>query len=155
MKRLVVYYSRTGTTKKISEEIAKALGADLDEIVDLKSRKGIIGWLRSGRDSQVRKTTEIQVQKNPEDYDMIIIGTAIWANNMTPAARTYLTKYSLKNKKVAFFTTQGGDEPVGAIAEMKKLAAESEFIATLSIRQNDVKENRYEARLSAFLEQLK
>ena len=34
MKQLVVYYSRTGNTKKIGQEIATALGADLDEIVD-------------------------------------------------------------------------------------------------------------------------
>ena len=155
MKRLVTYYSRTGTTKRIGEEIATSLGADLDEILDQKSRKGIIGWLRAGRDSQTYKMTEIKVQKNPNDYDMIIIGTPIWANNLTPPVRTYLTQYSLKGKKVAFFTTQGGDEPIGALAEMKERVAESEIIATLSIKQNFVKTNNYEAQLSAFLARLK
>ena len=154
MKRLVTYYSRTGTTKQIGEEIAAALGADLDAILDQKSRKGVLGWLRAGRDSQTDKMTEIKVQKNPNDYDMIIIGTPIWANNLTPAVRTYLTKYSLKGKKVAFFTTQGGDEPKTALAEMKELAVESDIIATLSIKQDDVKASRYEAKLSAFLERL-
>ena len=155
MKRLVTYYSRTGTTKRIGEEIATALGADLDEILDQKSRKGIIGWLRAGRDSQTYKMTEIKVQKNPNDYDMIIIGTPIWANNLTPPVRTYLTQYPLKGKKVAFFTTQGGDEPIDALAEMKERVVESEIIATLSIKQNFVKTNNYEAQLSAFLARLK
>ncbi len=155
MKRLVTYYSRTGTTKRIGEEIATSLGADLDEILDQKSRKGIIGWLRAGRDSQTYKMTEIKVQKNPNDYDMIIIGTPIWANNLTPPVRTYLTQYSFKGKKVAFFTTQGGDEPIDALAEMKERVAESEIIATLSIKQNFVKTNNYEARLSSFLEHLR
>jgi flavodoxin len=155
MKRLVIFYTRTGTTKKIGEEIAKALGADSDEIVDQKSRKGVLGWLRAGRDSQVLKTTEIKVQKTPDDYDMLIIGTPIWANNLTPAVRTYLTTYSFKGKKMAFFTTQGGEEPVDAIAKMKEMAAGSEVIATLSIQRDDVKANKYEAQLAAFLERLK
>jgi flavodoxin len=155
MKRLVTYYSRTGTTKRIGQEITQSLKADSDEILDQKSRKGIIGWLRAGRDSQTDKLTEIKVQKNPNDYDMLIIGTPIWASNLTPAVRTYLTKYTLKGKKVAFFTTQGGDEPTDALAEMKELAAESEIIATLSIKQANVKANEYKAELSAFLEHLR
>ncbi|MFW9985430.1 MAG: flavodoxin family protein [Candidatus Odinarchaeota archaeon] len=155
MKRLVIYYSRTGTTKRIGEKIAASLVADLDEILDQKSRKGVIGWLRAGRDSQTDKMTEIKVQKNPNDYDMIIIGTPIWANNFTPAVRTYLTQFSLKGKKVAFFTTQGGDEPIDALAEMKEMVTESDIIATLSIKQDFVKANNYEAQLSAFLEHLR
>ncbi|MFX1492385.1 MAG: flavodoxin family protein [Promethearchaeota archaeon] len=155
MKRLVIYYSRTGTTKRIGEEIAASLGADLDEILDQKSRKGVIGWLRAGRDSQTDKMTEIKVQKNPNGYDMIIIGTPIWANNFTPAVRTYLTQFSLKGKKVAFFTTQGGDEPIDALAEMKEMVTESDIIATLSIKQDFVKANNYEAQLSVFLEHLR
>ena len=93
--------------------------------------------------------------ETPEDYDMIIIGTPIWSEKMTPAVRAYLTNYHLTSKKVAFFTTQGGDEPVEAIAEMEEMAAESEVIGALSIRQDDVKANRYEARLMAFVERLK
>lgn len=61
MKRLVVYYSRTGTTKRIGEEIAEALGADSVEIFDQKSREGMIGWLKAGWDARRRKVTEIKV----------------------------------------------------------------------------------------------
>ncbi|MBE3088681.1 MAG: flavodoxin family protein, partial [Actinobacteria bacterium] len=42
---LVVYYSRTGTTRKVAEYITKQLGADMEEIIDMKKRSGIWGFL--------------------------------------------------------------------------------------------------------------
>ena len=155
MKRLVVYYSRTGTTKRIGEEIATALGADVDEIVDQKSRNGPIGWLKSGRDAIWQTLTDITVQKSPKDYDMIIIGTPIWSGKMTPAVRTYLTNNHFGNKKVAFYTTQGSDDSPKTVTEMESMVAPSKVIGTLRIKQEDIKTSRYEARLLAFVEQLK
>ncbi|HBP51341.1 TPA: flavodoxin, partial [Candidatus Shapirobacteria bacterium] len=51
MKTLVVFYSRTGNTRRMGELIAQKLHADIDEIIDQKSRSGIIGWILSGRDA--------------------------------------------------------------------------------------------------------
>ncbi len=79
MKSLVVYYSRTGKTKTAGEAIAKELGADREEIIDMKKRTGLkpIRWLIAGMDARRKKLTNIRTQKKPESYDMIIIGTPI------------------------------------------------------------------------------
>ena len=70
-KALVVYYSRTGTTAKVGKAIAEALGADLEEITDKTSRKGITGWLKGGKDSLTKKTTPIgEIQNDPAAYDL-------------------------------------------------------------------------------------
>ncbi len=45
MKVLIVYYSRSGQTRNIAEVIAKKLGAELEEIVDHRNRKGLLGFL--------------------------------------------------------------------------------------------------------------
>ena len=55
MKTLVVLYSRTGTTKKVGEEIAAALKADVEEIIDTKKRSGPIGYVQAGRDAMKKK----------------------------------------------------------------------------------------------------
>ncbi|MCK4272271.1 flavodoxin family protein [bacterium] len=51
MKSLVVFYSRTGNTRRVAEMIAQGLDAILQELVDKKSRKGPIALLRAGRDA--------------------------------------------------------------------------------------------------------
>ena len=48
---LVVYFSRTGHTRVLAEGIARALGADLEEIRDRTDRTGLLGWLRSGAET--------------------------------------------------------------------------------------------------------
>ncbi len=106
-KILVVYYSRTGNTKKVALNLAKKINADCEEIIDLKERNRIIiGWLVSGKDATMKKMTEIEFKKDPSKYDLVIIGTPVWSWTVTPAIRTYLSEN--KFKKVAFFCTNGG-----------------------------------------------
>jgi flavodoxin len=155
MKSLVVYYSRTGTTKTVGKAIAKELKADSDEIIDLKNRLGPINWFIAGGDAKRRKLTKIRVKKKPESYDMIIIGTPIWAKNMTPAVRTYLTNHKLNGKKVCFFCTSGGDKVQNAFAEMKKLAPKSAMVGKLGIRMQEVKSDSYEEKIKSFVKSLK
>jgi flavodoxin len=155
MKSLVVYYSRTGTTKTVGKAIAKELKADSDEIIDLKKRLGPINWIIAGSDATRRKLTKIKVKKKPESYDMIIIGTPIWGKNMTPAVRTYLTNNDLNRKKVGFFCTSGGNNVKKAFAEMKKLAPKSAIVGKLGIRMQEVKSDSYEEKVKSFVKSLK
>ena len=155
MKSLVVYYSRTGTTKTVGKAIAKELKADLDEIIDLKKRLGPINWLIAGWDATRRRLTKIKTQKKPERYDMIIIGTPIWGKNMVPAVRTYLTNNDLNRKKVGFFCTSGGDNVKKAFAEMKELAPKSAIVGKFDIRMREVKSDSYEEKVKSFVKNLK
>jgi len=102
MKTLVIYYTRTGNAKFLAETIVAELGADIEEVIDLKKRQGTFGWLSAGRDATGGKETEIDpTKRTPTDYDLIIIGQPVWAGNPTPAIRTYLKKNDLSGKKVA------------------------------------------------------
>jgi flavodoxin len=106
MKSLVVYYTRTGKTRFVAETIAAQLGADIEEIVDQKKRGGVLGWIMSGKDASRKSLTEIaQTTKLPQDYDLIVIGTPIWAWSPTPAIRSYIKQNSLVGKKVALVYT--------------------------------------------------
>jgi flavodoxin len=120
MKVLVTYYSRTGNTRKVAEKIAKILKADLDEIKDLTDRSGPKGWLFGGRDASRKYPTEIRYKKDPKDYDLVVIGTPIWAWTVTPAVRTYLSQK--KFPKVAFFATCGGSGIEKTFEEMERLS---------------------------------
>ena len=76
---LVVYYSRTGGTRKVAEYIAKQLGADIEEIIDMKKRSGIWGFLTGARDALRRKETEInEIKKDSSKYDLVIAGSPMF-----------------------------------------------------------------------------
>jgi flavodoxin len=78
MKTLVIFYSRTGFTKKIAEEIAKKLDAEIEQIKDLRNRKGFFGFLISGYEAVTKKLAKIaQIEKNPTQYDLIVVSSEV------------------------------------------------------------------------------
>lgn len=48
-KIMIVYYSRTGNTHKVAEDMASRLGAGTERLIDRKNRKGLLGYIKSGR----------------------------------------------------------------------------------------------------------
>jgi flavodoxin len=111
MKPLVIYYSLTGNTRFIAENIALEAGADVLEIRTAKPIKmRIILWNIIGALQVItRFMPRLRFfDRNPYSYDLIIIGTPVWAGNYAPAIRTLLHKIDLSNKKVAIFCCHSG-----------------------------------------------
>jgi len=148
MKILVAYYSRTGTTKKVAEEISKTLKADLDEIVDKKNRTGALGYVIAGKDASLKKLTEINFKKDPKNYDLVILGTPTWAWKMTPALRTYLNQNNSKLKNLAYFVTMGGSGGDSVIKEIEKIVNKSG--EKLILTTKEVISNNYKDKVKSF-----
>ncbi len=143
MKTLVICYTRTGNAKFLAETIAAELGADVEEVVDLKNRKGRLAFLSDGRDAMQGRETEIApAKRTPTDYDLMIIGQPVWAGNPTPAIRTYLNKSDLSGKKVALFFSDSSDQ---AIEKTKGLMLNSTFVGELALPAKAF-ENKEEAK---------
>ncbi|MEM2902803.1 MAG: flavodoxin [Candidatus Bathyarchaeia archaeon] len=141
MRTLVVFYSRTGNTRLVSEAIARSLNADVEEIKDKKSRDGILGFLRSGYEAIFGRLSCIEpTEKGPEGYDLVIIGSPVWAGRLSSPVRTYMSLYGNKIKKVAFFATCS----VGSgkiFKQMKEISKPP--IAALEIKEREVLSGDY------------
>lgn len=154
MQSLIVYYSRTGKTKIIAEELTKALQCDAEELIDTVNRKGPLGFLNSGRQAGNRSLTKlVPVKKDPSQYDIVIIGTPIWGRNMSTPVRTYLTEYKEKFKNVAFFCTEGSKGGETAFKEMGEVTGKQPR-ATLTVTAADLKGN-YAEKVTKFAGELK
>ncbi len=139
MKALVVYYSRTGKTKIVADELIKALQCDVEEIVDTVNRSGPLGWLNSGRQAGSGALTKLEpVKKDPSQYDLVIIGTPIWARHVSTPVRTYLTENKEKFKNLAFYCTEGSTGSETAFKEMGEIAGKQPKV-TLTITTADLK----------------
>lgn len=120
MQTLVIYYSRTGNTKFVAEKIADQLNAEASEVLDKKSRKGRLAFVTGGYESKRKKLTEIEISKTIDNYDLVIIGSPVWADGITPAIRTFIKKNDFSDKQVAIFVTLKGDNPEKALENMKE-----------------------------------
>jgi flavodoxin len=156
MKILVAFYSKTGKTKTVAQELAKNLKADIEEIIDLKDRSGIRGWLESGRDGMKGYLTEIKdVNKNPKNYDLVIVGTPVWGWNSTPAIRTYLTKYKNDFNKIVIFTTSGGTDPEKTVTGLKTVLEGKKILDFEGWNDTDFKDKeKYQEKLTRFGERI-
>jgi flavodoxin len=148
---LLVYYSRTGTTRQVGVEIARGLSCDIEAIVDRKKRNGLLGLLTAGKDALFRTLTRIQPLGNdPADYDLVIIGTPVWAGSMCPAVRTLLKQHRGQFQKVALFVTTVRfciDRTLSAMAGLSGAAP----VATFGARAGPLKAGKCADRIDAFI----
>jgi len=154
MKPLIVFYSRSGSTKKVARELAALMSCGIDEILDVQSRKGVSGYLRSGKEAMKKIIPEIlPAGKNPEIYDLVIIGTPVWGWSLSSPVRAYALKNKEKFKRVAFFCTMGGSGGKNAFAELKGVCGK-EPVALLELRTAEMQKPGYALKLKGFADQI-
>lgn len=111
MKILVVFYSLDGNTKLIAESIAEAVNGDLLEIKPVKeiTRNNFLKIFAGGKQAITKAEPELMpFNVKPQDYDVIFIGTPVWAWTFAPALRTFFRDVKLKDKKIGLFCCHGG-----------------------------------------------
>ncbi len=114
--------------------MAEAMGADLVEIKPKKELKGVLAYIVGGFQAIHKKTPEIlPLGKDPKDYDLIVIGTPVWASNFAPPIRTFLVNAGLKGKKIALFCCYGG-QAGKTFDEMKKLLEGNEIVGEIGFK---------------------
>jgi len=151
MNSLIVYYSRTGTTRTVAEKLAALLDCPIEEIKDTQNRYGFIGFMRSGYQAYRKKLTTITPPENaPAEFDLVLIGTPVWAGTLSVPIRTYIHQYKEVFPAVAFFSTNGDEDQLGLFREMEHLCGKHP-LSTVSIPAKTVKNGEYMTQLKRFL----
>ena len=94
-------------------------------------------YVWGGRQIVRQKEPElIPFDRKPEDYDLIFIGTPVWAWTFTPALRTFLSTVKLQNKKIALFCCHGGQvgktfDKIKALLDGNIILGETDFEESL------------------------
>lgn len=129
-KKLVAYFSASGTTARVAKDLAQAAGADLYEIkpaepytsedlnwMNRKSRSSIEMNDRSFRPAIAGKDANIAA------YDTILLGFPIWWGVAPTVVNTFLETYDFSGKKIVLFATSGGSGFGPTARELKKSVA--------------------------------
>ncbi len=110
-KVLVVFYSLTGNTKFVAETIKDTINADLLEIKPIKEYKseGMSKYVWGGMQAVMSSKPKLEtIDIDLSLYDLIFLGTPIWAWNISPPMRSFLKKFSLNEKEVAIWMCSAG-----------------------------------------------
>lgn len=125
-KNLVAYFSATGVTKEVAQNLAKAADADIYEIKPaVPYTDADLNWL----DQKARSTVEMKDwNSRPEmvkdkfsvdKYDTIFLGFPIWWYIAPTIINTFLERHDFSNKKIVLFATSGGSRFGSTIENLK------------------------------------
>jgi flavodoxin len=135
MKTLVLYYSYEGTTATIAAAIAEHLGADQERlsVINEPKKNGFGKFVWGGSQVFMKRLPKIEPLKHdPSAYDLLILGTPVWAGNYAPAIRTLFHTFRFSGKKTAFFYTDLGGP--GRVEEnMEKELSKSTIVGRLHL----------------------
>ena len=122
-KVLVIYYSQTGNTKLVAEEIAAKLGADIEEIVAVNPYDGDFMQTieRCMKEREEGVIPEIKPLKSKiAKYDVIFLGYPVWFGTVAPPVATFLKDVDLSGKTIVPFCTFGSGGLESSLRDLEK-----------------------------------
>ena len=134
-KTLVVYFSASGTTRKIAEMIAEVGDFSLYEITPKELyTSDDLNWMNKKSRSSVEMSNKkirpeiTDTDAHIKEYDTIILGFPIWWYVAPTIVNTFLEKYDFSCKKIVLFATSGGSGFGNTVKELKPSAPGAEIV---------------------------
>ena len=133
MKTVVIYYSYEGNSALIAGIIKDAIKTDVFEIktADSKKRGGFAKYAWGGAQAVLNKKPALQpLSVDVNGYDLVILGTPVWAGSPAPALVSFLDKTKISGKKIAIFCCNGGGKG-NVFGKLKALLPGNTFVGEI------------------------
>ena len=135
-KALVVYFSWSGNTERVAEEIQRQTGADLFEIVPeapYPDEYAVLTELAQEERRQGVRPSISGTVDGIDGYDTLYLGYPIWWGDMPMVLYTFLESYDLSGKQIAPFCTSGGSGLSGTVDAIRATVPEAEVLEGLHL----------------------
>lgn len=123
MKSIVVYYSRSGNTKKVADRIRKRFLSD-ELVIEPKEKYGNYVSALIRMEMEVIKDKSVEF-KNPNydfsDYDVVFLGFPVWGKEMPDFMQNYISVCDFSGKTVIPFATAGTNGREKALKSVEKI----------------------------------
>lgn len=136
MKTGIIYFSLEGNTKYVAEKIAKEINADLIRLVPEKEYpKGKFAkYFWCGKSALFKESPKLKnYDFDPDLYDLLLLGTPIWAGTFAPPLRTFLREHKIMGKQVSIFVTCSGGSAEKSFSQIEKEISENNIISKIKI----------------------
>ena len=106
---LVAFFSYSGTTQSVAEQLSSRIGEDLFEIAPAEEYSSL--YLRSNREIRRGERPELSAEvENMEEYDIVFVGYPVWFHATPAPVNSFLESYDLTDKLIIPFCTSGGSD---------------------------------------------
>ncbi|MGQ9515319.1 MAG: flavodoxin [Thermoproteota archaeon] len=139
---LVAYFSHSGNTRVIANQIHDGVGGDIFEIVAKDPYPSdydeVVKQARKELKEQYRPKLKTKVD-NMEAYDVVFVGYPNWCSTIPMPVATFLSEYDFSGKTIIPFCTHGGSRLGRSVSDIKELCPHSTILDGLPVRDRDVK----------------
>ena len=136
-KVLVLYYSQTGVTKTVAEELQARLGADIEAVQAVVPYDGdfMATIERSRQEMESGAFPDIEPLKvDVRDYDVVFLGFPIWFGTYATPIATLLNTTDFSGKKIVPFCTFGSGGLESSVKALTERLADSEILPGYGVR---------------------
>jgi flavodoxin len=155
-KILLAYFSHSGNTREIANQIHKSVGGDIFEIQAVKpyphDYDTVVQQAKQELDSGYKPSLKTKLE-NIKSYDFVFIGYPNWWGTIPAPVRTFLSEYDLSGKTIIPFCTHEGSGPGRSVTDISRLCPTSTLLDGIAIRGRDVK--TAQNKVSEWLRKLK
>lgn len=149
-KYLVVFYSYTGTSRRVAQTLCQQQSWERVEIRDRDVRAGWSGTLRCVLDSVFSREPAINMpSKDMRSYDAVVLVSPIWAYRLAGPMRTFVAQHRQALPDVAVISVMGSRGAPNAEAEIGELLGRSPLMST-SFTSDEVADGSFASRLEMF-----
>jgi flavodoxin len=139
---LVAYFSHSGNTREIANQIHERVGGDILEIVTVNpypvDYDEVVDQARKEQADDYRPELATDVE-NMNSYDVVFVGYPNWFETMPMAVFSFLEEYDFSGKTIAPFCTHEGSRLGRSVEDIKRLCPQSTILDGLAIKGGDVK----------------
>jgi len=141
-KILVAYFSHSGNTREIANQIHKSIGGDIFEIQAVKSYPhdydAVVKQAKQELDPGYKPSLKTKME-NIKPYDLVFIGYPNWCGTIPAPVRTFLSEYDFSEKTIVPFCTHEGSGLGRSATDISKLCPKSTLLNGVAIKGRDVK----------------
>jgi flavodoxin len=154
-KVLVAYFSHSGNTREIAEQVHGSIGGDLFEIRSIdpypRDYDAVVRQAKRELGSGHKPALKTLVD-DIASYDTVFVGYPNWWGTFPAPVKTFLSEYDLSGKTVAPFCTHEGSGLGRSAADIAKLCPASTVLEGLAVRGGEVA--RAQGRVADWLEKI-
>ena len=134
---LIAYYSRTGNTRELANQIHQSVGGDIFEVRTVhsypKEYRATTDQAKREQEANFRPQLTAEVQ-DMDSYEVVFIGYPNWWGTLPMAFFSFLEKYNFSGKTLIPFSTHEGSHLGRSVADIRVLCPNAKILDGIALR---------------------